>query len=50
MVPRYVRVMDEFPRTPTGKIQKAQLRTAGVDDDTWDRKTAGVSLRDLAQR
>lgn len=47
MVPRYIRVMDEFPRTPTGKIQKAQLRTVGIDDATWDRKTAGISLRDL---
>ena len=50
MVPRYVRVMDEFPRTPTGKVQKALLRTGGVEAGTWDRKVAGVSVRDLAQR
>jgi crotonobetaine/carnitine-CoA ligase len=50
MVPRYVRVVSEVPRTPTGKVQKAQLRARGVDEETWDRKTAGVSLRDLAGR
>ncbi|MEA2419827.1 MAG: carnitine-CoA ligase, partial [Thermoleophilaceae bacterium] len=50
MVPRYVRLMEDFPRTPTGKVQKAVLRTEGLVEGTWDRKTAGVSLRDLAQR
>jgi crotonobetaine/carnitine-CoA ligase len=49
MVPRYVRTLDALPRTPTGKVQKAQLRTAGVEDGTWDRKAAGISLRALAQ-
>lgn len=47
MVPRYLRFMDQLPRTPTGKPQKAALRAEGVTSTTWDRKTAGVSLRDI---
>ena len=46
MVPRYIAFVDQFSRTPTGKIQKAALRTAGAD--TWDRKAAGVALRDVS--
>ena len=36
-VPRYVRVVDELPMTPTNKIQKFVLRDLGVTSDTWDR-------------
>jgi crotonobetaine/carnitine-CoA ligase len=49
MVPRYVRFMEQLPRTPTGKPQKAFLRTEGVTPATWDRKTSGVSLRDVVR-
>ena len=45
MVPRYFRVMDELPRTPTNKVQKAQLRTEGLTADTWDREAAGIVLK-----
>ncbi|QDM22705.1 AMP-binding protein [Tardiphaga sp. vice154] len=48
MVPRYVEVLVELPRTPTKKVQKAQLRQAGVTPQTWDRKLAGIVLRQLA--
>ncbi|MCX6460022.1 MAG: AMP-binding protein [Actinobacteria bacterium] len=47
MVPRYVRVLDQVPRTPNGKPQKVALRSEGVTADTWDRRAAGVSLRQL---
>ncbi len=47
MVPRYIRVLRELPRTPTGKPQKVALRSEGVTTDTWDRHAAGVSLREL---
>ena len=36
-VPRYVDVFDEFPLTPTGKIQKFKIRDKGIDASTWDR-------------
>jgi crotonobetaine/carnitine-CoA ligase len=44
MVPRYVRVVDELPRTPTSKVQKYLLRQAGVTSDTWDRAAVGLVL------
>ena len=45
MVPRYVRVMHEMPRTPSNKIRKADLRSEGVTADTWDREAAGIAIR-----
>lgn len=44
MIPRYIRVVDELPRTPTQKIEKHLLRSAGVTDDTWDREAAGIRI------
>lgn len=41
-VPRYVEIVDDLPRTPTGKVQKYALRAAGVTDATWDREKAGL--------
>jgi carnitine-CoA ligase len=37
MIPRYVRIVDELPLTPTQKIEKHVLRTQGITADTWDR-------------
>ena len=45
MVPRYVEVVSELPRTPSFKIKKAELRAAGVTAGTWDRERAGIKLR-----
>ena len=45
MLPRYVRFVTDFPRTPTQKIEKYRLREAGITGDTWDRERAGVSVR-----
>ena len=44
-VPRYVRLVDELPKTPSQRVQKFALREAGVTADTFDRTaapTAGV--------
>lgn len=38
MVPRYIRIMDKLPKTPTERIQKFRLRDTGVTVDTWDRE------------
>jgi crotonobetaine/carnitine-CoA ligase len=45
MVPRYVRIVDSLPRTPTAKIQKHILRAEGVTEDTFDREAAGIVIR-----
>jgi crotonobetaine/carnitine-CoA ligase len=41
MVPRYLRFVDGFARTPTDKIEKFRLRAEGVTADTWDREAEG---------
>ena len=45
MVPRYIRVIDELPKTPTAKVEKHVLRAQGLTADTWDRERAGIVLR-----
>ena len=45
MIPRYVRVVEALPKTPTQKVQKHLLRAEGVTADTWDRERAGVVVR-----
>ncbi|MBW2672924.1 MAG: AMP-binding protein [Deltaproteobacteria bacterium] len=37
MVPRYVDVVDDIPRTKTLRIAKADMKKRGVTDRTWDR-------------
>jgi len=37
-IPKYIRVMDEFPKTQTGKIQKNKLREEGITLDTWQNE------------
>jgi crotonobetaine/carnitine-CoA ligase len=45
MIPRYVRVVEDIPKTPTQKVLKEQLRHDGVTADTWDREKAGIVLK-----
>jgi carnitine-CoA ligase len=45
MIPRYVRVMDAFPKTGTERTMKYQLKSQGVTRDTWDREAAGYTLK-----
>lgn len=45
MVPRYVRILEELPKTPTAKVQKHLLRGDGVTHDTWDREAAGITVK-----
>jgi len=47
MVPRYIEVLADLPRTPTNKIQRQLLRKAGPGG--WDRVAAGVSIRALLE-
>jgi crotonobetaine/carnitine-CoA ligase len=45
MVPRYVRVLPELPKTPTSKVMKTILRKEGVTPDTWDMVKAGIHIK-----
>ncbi|GMM92181.1 AMP-binding protein [Qipengyuania sp. MTN3-11] len=45
MVPRYIRVLDELPKTPSAKVMKADLRAEGITEDTWDREAAGLRVK-----
>jgi crotonobetaine/carnitine-CoA ligase len=44
MVPRYYRVVQVLPRTPTGKVLKVPLREAGLTADTWDHVAVGLTV------
>lgn len=45
MLPRYIRVLEELPKTPTHKVQKFILRSQGCAPGTWDREAAGIAVR-----
>ncbi len=38
MVPRYIRILDALPKTPTERVRKYALRGEGVTPDTYDRE------------
>jgi len=40
MVPRYIDVVDQLPRTPTEKIEKRRLQERAATATTWDREAA----------
>ncbi len=43
-VPRYVEILEELPKTPTQKVQKAVLRARGLTAGTWDREAHGITV------
>jgi crotonobetaine/carnitine-CoA ligase len=43
-VPRYVRFVDDLPRTPTNRVEKYKLRAEGVTDDTYDREAMSIVI------
>jgi crotonobetaine/carnitine-CoA ligase len=45
MLPRFIRVVEDFPRTPTQRVQKHLLRKEGITADTWDREKAGIVVK-----
>lgn len=45
MIPRYFEIVDEFPRTPTAKVEKYKLRRTGPGVTSWDREAHGWHLR-----
>jgi len=45
MLPRYIRIMTDLPRTPTQKVEKYILRQQGLTPDVWDREKGGIKIR-----
>ena len=45
MVPRFVRILDQLPMTPTNKVEKYVLKQTGITADTWDREAAGIEVK-----
>ncbi|MBT6202692.1 MAG: AMP-binding protein [Rhodospirillaceae bacterium] len=45
MVPRFIDIVEALPKTPTGKIQKFDLRDVGTTPTTWDREAAGIKVK-----
>ena len=43
-VPRYVRFLDELPKTPSQRIEKYRLREEGLVPGTWDREEHGYEV------
>lgn len=41
MLPYFIQIVQELPKTSIGKVQKKILRERGVSKDTWDRGRAG---------
>ena len=44
-IPRYIEVLDELPRTESGKVQKYRLRSRGVTASAWDRQKSSATRR-----
>ncbi|MGH3504880.1 MAG: AMP-binding protein [Nocardioidaceae bacterium] len=46
MVPRYLDVIEELPKTPSEKIEKYKLTVSARErlDELWDRERAGVTV------
>lgn len=45
MVPRYLRILPDLPKTPSNKVIKTVLRKEGITTDSWDREAAGLRQR-----
>ena len=45
MVPRYIRMVESLPKTPTQKVQKHLLREQGLTEGVYDREAEGVLIK-----
>ena len=44
MVPRYVEFLGALPKNPSQRIEKYKLRANAMNESTWDREKAGITL------
>lgn len=45
MLPRYIRILEHLPKTPTDKVRKHLLREGGAGPEDWDREAAGIEVK-----
>ena len=45
MIPRFIEIVTDFPRTPTAKIAKYKLRQSGPGHQAWDCEAHGWTIR-----
>ena len=45
MVPRYIELVDQLPRTPSNKVEKYLLISKGLSATAWDREKEGYRLK-----
>ena len=45
MVPRYIDLVEDIPRTGTFRVQKTNMKKQGVTDRTWDREKEMPDLK-----
>jgi crotonobetaine/carnitine-CoA ligase len=50
MVPRYVELLDELPRTPTGRVEKYRLREQELSPAAYDRGDPREAARAAAEK
>lgn len=43
-VPRYLRLVEDLPKTPSQRVQKFRLRAEGLTADTVDREALGIEV------
>jgi carnitine-CoA ligase len=44
-VPRFVEIIEEMPKAPSGKIRKQLLRTYSTGNRVWDREHEGIVIQ-----
>jgi crotonobetaine/carnitine-CoA ligase len=44
-VPRYIELLTALPKTPTGRVQKHELRAKGITVETWDSVAEKLEIR-----
>jgi crotonobetaine/carnitine-CoA ligase len=48
MIPRFIRIVGELPKTPTQKVRKVELKQAGITNETWDRESSEFRSRKIS--
>lgn len=42
MIPRYVELIENLPKTPTERVEKYKLKATRPNENTWDREKGGL--------